>query len=441
MWSTILSGKTHVSEMMNKKKNDELFWERTYISAVLDAEGKLTHFVGVMQDITENKKLWDELVKAKERAEESDRLKTAFLANISHEIRTPMNGILGFMGLLKEPDLANDTKDQYIDFVNISGRRLLNTVNDLVEISKIEAGQMQVELTSFAVDETMEYLYNFFQKQAGDKGLVLEMSNLLKENEKNIQADKKKLEGVLVNLLNNAIKFTKEGSVRFGVSLVEDQLVFSVSDTGIGIPEDKINTVFDRFVQADLSYSRQHEGSGLGLSIARAYVNMMEGKIWLESKINSGTTFYFSIPYLKADLSQTSEEKVPGQTTMPRDSTSRIILIAEDDAISFTFLKHLLKKAGYQLLGTTNGKDAVKVCKEHPEISLILMDIKMPGMNGLEAAKHIRQFNKAVPIIAQTAYAMEGDSDMVLKAGCNDYISKPIARHILLTKIDQLLKN
>ncbi|MBN2615407.1 MAG: response regulator [Bacteroidales bacterium] len=440
MWETILSGEVFVAEMVNKKKNGEFFWELTIISAVLDNQGEITHFVSVMQDITETKKLWDELVQAKERAEESDRLKSAFLANISHEIRTPMNGILGFMGLLKESDLANEIKNQYIDLVNVSGHRLLHTVNDLVEISKIEAGQMKVEFSSVSMDDTMNFLYQFFQKEAADKGLELTMTNGLKANEKIVRTDKKKLESIFINLLNNALKFTPEGSVHFDVSLLGDQLEFSVRDTGIGIPEDRMSTIFDRFVQADLSYSKAYEGSGLGLSIAKAYIDMLEGKIWVDSKPGRGTAFYFSIPYVKADPSQ-NEEETEFREVKSKKSKSGIILVAEDDVISFSFLKHLLNKAGYQLLGATNGKDTVQVCKEHPEISLILMDIKMPGMNGLEATKHIRKFNKEVPIIAQTAYAMEGDHEMVLKAGCNDYISKPIAKLTLLEKIEQLLKN
>jgi CheY-like chemotaxis protein len=348
-----------------------------------------------------------------------------------------MNGILGFMGLLKEPDLDDENKNQYIDIVNFSGRRLLNTVNDIVEISKIEAGQVRVDLSEVDVDETMEYLYKFFNKAASDKNLKLEMKNRLQNGKMIIKTDKKKLEGILINLLNNAIKFTEKGTVGFEVVAEDDQLLFSVYDTGIGIVKKQQKTVFDRFVQADLSYSRPYEGTGLGLSITKAYVEMLKGEIWLDSTYGKGTTFYFTIPYepLKKKVLEEKEE----EEILPPKKTSRIILVAEDDEVSITFLNHLLKKAGFQLLATTNGEDAVRTCREHPEISLILMDIKMPRMNGIEATRQIREFNKKVPIIAQTAYAMEGDSEKFLKAGCNAYISKPVAVQSLLTKINEFI--
>lgn len=231
----------------------------------------------------------------KERAEESDRLKSAFLANMSHEIRTPLNGILGFLELLDKPDLTAEQRKRYIKIVNKSGQRLLDTINDILEISMIEAGQSVVQKVEVNTEEIMHYFHLFFVQQAQDKGLTVELDHYVTESDAIIQTDKNKLESILTNLIKNAIKFTNEGGVVFGNYLDDKFLVFYVKDTGIGIPEERMEAVFDRFVQADNSLTRQHEGSGLGLSIVKSYVEMLGGRIWVQSEPNNGSTFYFSI--------------------------------------------------------------------------------------------------------------------------------------------------
>jgi len=238
-----------------------------------------------------------ELEKAREKAEESDRLKSAFLANMSHEIRTPMNGILGFANLLKDPKLTGEEHEMHIRIIEQSGHRMLNIINDLIDISKIESGQMEVSLTESKVNEQIEYIYSFFKHEAENKGLKISFNNALPAEKSIINTDREKIYAILTNLVKNAIKYTHEGAIEFGYKKKRDFLEFYVSDSGIGIASDKQQLIFDRFVRADLSLSSQYEGAGLGLSITKAYVEMLGGKIWVKSEEHKGSKFYFTIPY------------------------------------------------------------------------------------------------------------------------------------------------
>jgi len=366
------------------------------------------------------------LIRAKEKAEESDRLKSAFLANMSHEIRTPMNGILGFLDLLKEPDLTKENKIAYIDIVTQSGRRLLDTINDIIEISKIETGELKVHFSSVNMAELLAYFHGFFKQQTDQTGLNYIISNNLPDDFKSFQTDRIKLESIISNLIKNAIKYTQAGSIEFGCGLEDNNIVFYVKDTGVGIPPERLNNVFDRFVQGDNTLSRPHEGSGLGLSIVKAYVEMLQGEINVQSEPGKGSTFRFSIPYCKGDERKKDQEA--DESIFKISEEKLTILIAEDDFASYLYLEKMLSGKGITFLHTTNGYDTIKAARENPDLSLILMDLRMPGINGLEAVKQIREFNKSIPVIAQTAYALEGDSDLAIEAGCNDYISKPINR-------------
>jgi PAS domain S-box-containing protein len=379
------------------------------------------------------------LISAKEKAEESDRLKSAFLANMSHEIRTPMNGILGFLDLLKEPDLSEENKTAYIRIVTESGHRLLDTINDIIEISKIEAGELKVNMTPVNISELMGYYHGFFRQQTDQKGLVYTISNRLPEKIHSFKTDRIKLESIITNLIKNAIKFTFTGFVEFGCSLEGDNIVFYIKDTGTGIPADRRNVIFERFVQADISSSRPHEGSGLGLSIVKAYIKLLNGKIWVQSEVGEGSTFTFSIPFYFVNEEKTEHIII----THSHDSHEykATVLIAEDDYSSYLYLEKLLSVKGIAILHTTNGADTVKVVSENPNISLILMDIKMSGMTGLDATRQIRQINKTIPIIAQTAYALAGDRESAIDAGCNDYISKPLNSSKLLRLIEDYIVN
>ncbi len=375
------------------------------------------------------------LVLAKEKAEESDRLKSAFLANVSHEIRTPMNSILGFLELLKEPRMDDLQKTGYIDIVNLSAQRLLATINDIVELSKLESGQSEVLMQDVDINELMEEQYSLFKPKADEKGLVLKLADRLHDEPLHVLSDKHKLASIMANLLNNAIKFTDHGHVELGNYVEGDELVFFVKDTGVGIPESKLQAIFERFVQADPEITRGHEGSGLGLSIARAYLKLLDGRIWVESEQGKGSTFYFAITARPAFVAKQAAtgQKHPATCSL----AGQTILIAEDDDLSYLFLETILEDYDLNMLRAETGEEVIKLLQEHPEASLILMDLKMPGMGGLAATHEIRKFNTNIPIIAQTAHALMGDKATAIEHGCNDYLSKPINRKELISLMHQ----
>jgi len=379
----------------------------------------------------EKEKRATELIKAKEKAEESDRLKSTFLTNMSHEIRTPMNGILGFTELLKEPNLTSDDQQDFIQIIQISGARMLNTINNIVDVSKIESGLIQVDIKETNINEKMEFTYKFFKPEVEIKGLQFFFKNTLPSKEAIIKTDNEKVYGIMTNLIKNAIKFTYEGSIEFGYEKKGNYLEFFVKDTGVGIPKNQKELIFERFRQGSESHNRGYEGSGLGLSIAKSYVEMLGGEIWVESEEGKGSIFYFTIPY-----NAVSEEKIEIINAVSAEHKevqlkNLKILIVEDDEISYSFLTRILQKISYEVLHAITGVEAVEACRDNPDLDLVLMDIRMPVMDGNEATHQIRQFNKDVIIIAQTAYGFSSDREKSIEAGCNDYISKPINKTLL----------
>ena len=404
-----------------------------------DNSGNLLKMFGTIQDISISKNFEKELIKAKEKAEESDRLKSAFLSNMSHEIRTPMNGILGFTDLLLTPDLSSEEKERYIKIVHQSGKRMLNTVTDIIEISKIEAGLVNVTAKETDFNERIEELFYFFRAEAENKGLKIILEQLLPVEEKNISTDINKLDSILTNLIKNAIKYTLTGTIKIGCQSKGNFVEFYIKDTGIGIPVDRQEAIFERFMQADVADAKVFEGSGLGLAIAKSYVEMLGGKIWVESEEGLGSTFYFTLPltdFAKGKPVVSNEIPVDKENNTVKSAAGPLkIIIAEDDEYSFFLLKTILSEYGITQIHARNGEEAIMAVKNNPDIALILMDIKMPVLNGLEATQKIRQFNKTVPIIAQTAYAFSSDKKNAIEAGCNDYISKPILKEKLLAII------
>ena len=382
----------------------------------------------------------EELFRAKERAEESDRLKSAFLANMSHEIRTPMNGILGFAELLKEPDLAGEKQQKYISIIEKGGARMLNIINDIVSISKIESGLEEINYQVINVNEQIENIYNFFKPEIEGKDMQFSFNNPLSSKRSNIKADREKVYSILTNLIKNAIKYSDEGSVEFGYNKKGGFLEFYVKDTGIGIPKERQEAIFERFIQADIADKSAYQGAGLGLAISKAYVEMFGGKIWVESEEGSGSTFYFTIPYVTGTIKEkiTEEENLPShELTLP---TKLKILIAEDEETSEEFITIIAKEMGNEVINVQNGIEAVEACRKNLDIDLILMDMRMPVMDGYEATRQIREFNNEVIIIAQTAYALSGDKEKAITAGCDDYITKPIKTDELKRKIIECLK-
>ena len=391
----------------------------------------------------ERKKAEQDLKSALEMAQESDRLKSAFLSNMSHEIRTPMNGILGFTDLLKEPQLSGEEMDKYIQIIEKSGNRMLNTINDIIDISKVEAGQVEVIKAEVSVNKILEEQYEFFNSEAQSKGIELISESTLSDKESTIVTDKHKLEGILSNLIKNAIKFTEHGNISFGYSLKKEKnfegIEFYIKDTGVGIPSDRIEAIFNRFEQADIEDAGVYEGSGLGLAISKSYVEMLGGNISVISEGGFGSTFTFTIPYTRKG---TKENDIKGSVKIDQQAALKnlSVIIAEDDETSQLLLKVVFKNKFQKITFTKTGKETIEKFRENPETDVILMDLKMPVMSGYEATREIRKFNQDVVIIAQTAYGLSGDRKKAIEAGCNDYIAKPIKANELKRMIIKYLK-
>jgi PAS domain S-box-containing protein len=428
LWNTLSSGNEWFGEFHNMKKDGTLYWESASISPILNSQGITTHYIAIKEDITDRKLIEQQLIKAKEKAEESDRLKLAFLANMSHEIRTPMNGILGFTELLKDKSLTADIQQDYIKIIEKSGKRMLNIINDIINISKVESGQIEVTTSETNVNEQIEYLHTFFKPEASHKNIDLRLTKELDSIHNFIRTDREKLYAILTNLIKNALKFTNEGYIEFGCEKRGDYLEFFVKDSGLGISDSQKKIIFERFRQANDVIGRTHEGSGLGLAISKAYVEMLGGKIWVESQEGIGSTFYFTLPYQSDYIPE--EKNIVKNTISIENEENKIndlkVLIVEDDAISKLLITIAVKPFSNEILKVSTGYEAVEACRNNPDIDLVMMDINMPEMGGYEATKHIRKFNKDLVIIAQTANGMQSDHDEAIAAGCTDYISKPI---------------
>jgi PAS domain S-box-containing protein len=363
-----------------------------------------------------------ELLAAKDKAEESDRLKSAFLANMSHEIRTPMNGLAGFAELIIQPDITDEMRQMYAGVINNSCNQLLSIISDVIDISKIETNQLEIKEKPVKPYILMNNLFQLFKPVADAKKLILRCCE--NENpELEIMTDESKLTQILNNLINNALKFTHAGFVEFGYKVKEENLEFFVSDSGIGIEPQFFGMIFKRFNQVDMGSKRSYGGTGLGLAISQANTKALGGHIWLNSEPGNGTTFYFTIPKKKGG----SEKGEQVQAHVKRsEKQTYTVLVAEDEEVNYKFLEVLLQKMSFHVIHADNGQTAVEIFKNNPTMDLILMDIKMPVMSGLEATRIIKGLNPAIPIIATTAYALGGDREQILDAGCDDYISKPI---------------
>ncbi len=417
-------------EAIGKRKNGEVFPLRIAAKNI-PYKGK-TARVTEFRDITEDKKKEQALQVALDRAQESDRLKSAFLANMSHEIRTPMNGIMGFAELLKDPHLSGEEQKKYIDIIEQSGVRMLNIINDIVDISRIEAGVMEVDLAEYDINEQLDYIYVFFRPQVEAKGMQLKTPDKLPKERARVFTDREKLLAVLTNLVKNALKYSRKGHIQYGCRDKGSLLEFFVKDTGIGIPKARQKAIFDRFVQADIEDREAREGAGLGLAIAKAYVEMLGGEIRLESEEGQGSVFYFTIPCDGSPEGEKTAGKDESPETMAHPSKKLKILIVEDDKVSSMLIKEYVDVYARETLQAFTGEEAVQTCRQQPDIDLVLMDIKMPVMDGIDAAREIRRFNKEVVIVAQTAKALTGDRTHAMEAGFNEYITKPINKEGLL---------
>jgi len=395
------------------------------------------------QDLQEqlqlNSQIMVELEKQKIKAVESDKMKSAFLANMSHEIRTPMNGILGFAELLKTEDLSQKEKQQFLEIIIQSGNRMLDTINNIIDVSKLEAGAEEKQIGRVNINKIVCELQDFFSPEACTKGLELIVNNSSTTNETNFYTDEYKLNSILTNLIKNAIKFTLKGQVEIDYTVSDSKVEFIISDTGIGIAKELQASVFNQFTQVNFSHSSGFEGSGLGLAISKGYIDLLGGEIHLDSEPKRGTKFRVVIPNLIAESSDANTLNFNNTKILLPEKKFNFI-IAEDDTFSFDFLKHALQDISSNILHAKSGLEAVELTKKNKDTDIILMDIKMPKMNGIEATLRIREFNKDVYIIAQTAYAQDGYNDKIIRAGCDAYLTKPINKHTLLETIAGIKK-
>ncbi len=385
-----------------------------------------------------------ELRQAKKEAEESDKLKSAFLANMSHEVRTPMNGIMGLAHLLANPDIDSATQQEYVNLILNSGNVLISLLDDIMDVSRIEANQVVATKEDFQLNELIKELHGFFSTElevTGKKVLELSYRVAIDDASSVIYTDRVKLRQILVNLLSNALKFTETGRIEFGYQLQQDKsLLFYVFDTGIGISHEKQKRIFERFVQADDSLSRHFGGSGLGLSICKGFVDLLGGKIWVESSPNKGAKFYFTIP--DVNLSDRTVDQPVSQklTAGERNWEDKTILIVEDDHINYQLLEVVLKRTRVNLLHAVTGMEAVRLCREQPKIDLVLMDVQLPEMNGFEAIKLIKEYQPQIPIIVQTANSMNDEQTRADEAGCQGFMTKPISLNKFMSEVDRFLQ-
>jgi PAS domain S-box-containing protein len=411
-------------------------WLQTTKIPLQDKDGNITGLVGIGHDITERKEIVEELIRSKEKAEESDKLKTAFLHNISHEIRTPMNAIVGFSALLGEPEIDDKTRESYIEVIMQSSNHLLSIITDIVDISNIEANLIKTYKNEISVNKILKSLCSQFMPKADEKKINLICETGLSDSDALILTDNTKLNQVLSNLISNALKFTDKGQIKICYTLKDKFLEFCVSDSGIGISPEHHSRIFDRFYQVQNAMERLYEGTGLGLAISKAYVEHLEGKIWLTSELGKGTSFYFTIPYEKQVAANIPvyEKKVPDCFIFP---VKKLILVAEDVESNFKLIKYFLTGSNAEVLHAYNGKEAVEKCLSTGKIDLILMDIKMPVMDGYTAVKLIREKNTIIPIIAQTAYA--DDREKAVECGCSGFISKPFDKKSLFKVLREFI--
>jgi CheY-like chemotaxis protein/nitrogen-specific signal transduction histidine kinase len=383
----------------------------------------------------------EELIKAKEKSEESDRLKSAFLANMSHEIRTPLNAIIGFSSLLSDASMTMEDREEYYRIVTSNSDLLLHIIDDILDLSKIEAGQLQIFIEFFSANDLLVELVNSFKPSKDDDLVKMSLSLPDDKNHIMLKSDPIRFKQILSNLLSNAVKFTKKGIIQIGYHFdIKDEITFFVKDSGIGVEKKDLDNIFSRFWKANEQGKKFYAGTGLGLSISRRLSEALGGRIWVESTPGIGSTFYIAFPtsYVKKSNSKASHKS-------PADSGNQnwngfTIAIAEDETYNLYLLTRILRKLNVEIISFKNGKEIVEFFQNsaHQKVDLILMDIKMPGMDGYAATNHIRKIEPRIPIIAQTAYAMVEDVNKIKSSSFDDYISKPIRPSLLIEKVKKI---
>ncbi len=441
----IINNKTTFSEeKWINMPNGEKHLIHTIKFPFVNNHGDILGIVGLSRDITERFEFEQELQRQKEKAENADNLKSAFLANMSHEIRTPLNSIIGFADLLKYTNLTIKQREKYVEYINNSGNNLLNLIDDIIDTAKIEAGQLKIRKGRVFINRLLEEIlatHREIRNSTNKHHVELILVKSISDKNLDIYTDSFRLRQILANLINNALKFVDKGHIEFGYKQDGSNLLFYVEDTGIGISEEKHELIFERFGQIESSYKKNFQGTGLGLAISKKLVILLGGKIWLKSEENKGATFYFTIPFVKSKVEENEFKNISELSHY--NFNNKTILIAEDDRLNYIVLKNTLEHTKSKIVWKHNGQEAVDYIIEakanNIKIDLILMDIQMPILNGYEASKIIRKLNENIPIIALTAYALTGEKEKTIVAGCSDYMTKPFKANILLKTISKYL--
>lgn len=431
-----VTGEVWDYEIRLKAKDGRVLYSSLNAHLMLNSENVPMGIEGSLRDVNERKNFEIQLKKAKEKAEQSDRLKTAFLNNISHEIRTPMNAIIGFSSLLSASSESREEQESFISLIQDSSYQLLSIINDIVDISSIEAGTIKKKITSLNLNAALRNLHSQFNLKTPDRDISLNLITELTDDRSVIETDQTRLKQIVSNLLDNAFKFTNQGKIDFGYTLRKEYLEFFVSDTGIGINREFHQEIFKSFFQVETSLNRLSGGTGLGLSICKAYAELLGGRIWLDSMPGKGSTFYFTIPYVPveqpvSDKPDKIKQKMLNLAYIPT------ILIVEDDENNTLLIQSILKEYNLNILTANNGLDAVEICRQANKIDVVLMDLKMPFMDGYTATSKIKELLPDLPVIAQTAY--HNESEKAISHGFDDFIAKPFDRQQLLTKISEYI--
>lgn len=435
----ILNNESFTLEYKITCKNGEEKW--VWEKGMMDKSNiESSHLEGFITDITPLKKYEKELLIAKNKAEDSNRLKTVFLHNMSHEIRTPMNGIMGFSGMLSNDGLTPAKRSYYSKIIQNCSYQLLRIIDDILEISTLETEQVSIDETEICLNDFLMELFSIFSLKSNERDLPLYIKKELSDSESYIITDKIKLSKVISNLLENSLKYTLEGFIEFGYYIDKPNLVIYVKDTGIGISPENHQLIFERFSQEDKEVSKKSGGLGLGLSISKENTSLLGGYISLESSKNIGSTFYINLPYKPTNA--VKEDQLKDTENFNQAEHKYNILIAEDEEVNFLYLEALLEEDSmnnFTIIHAKNGQEAVDICLNSKRIDLILMDIKMPILNGHEASKKIKSKMPELPIIAQTAYSTESEKRLALESGCDDFIPKPINKEDLYTMITRYI--
>jgi PAS domain S-box-containing protein len=411
---------------------------------VKDDAGNLLGALTISRDITRLKKINEDLVKASLEAETSSRLKSSFLANISHEIRTPLNSVVGFSNLLLANDITQEVKEEYIEQINHNSEKLLQIIGDIIDLSRLESSQIEITYEETSVNEVVNEVIEESRQtiRRSEKSIILNVRNQFSEDSDMIFTDKIWLRRVLNHLMDNATKFTLDGSIDLSYYKENENLVFRIKDTGIGINKENLVRIFEEFRQEIDGHHRPFEGLGIGLTLAKEVIERMGGTIYVESEKGIGSEFSFAIPFRPAGSTKTKLKAVlKDQQSGQFDWSSKKCLLVDDNKDVLVYLNRTLLDTGLQILTARSGREAIDIISSTPDIDVVLLDMQMPEMNGIEATKEIRKLRKTLPIIAQTAFIFEDDKDIILEAGCDACLIKPIRKEHLLTVLASFIKS